>query len=70
MKTTIKVMIKKVGAIFYDYNWLEDDYSKLFTANGFEILEVHHPLGKDNEGYDWSSEKESSPYIVYVLKKK
>ncbi len=66
----LKVMIKKVGAIFYDYNWLEDDYSKLFTSNGFEILETHHPLGKDNEGYAWSSEKECSPYIVYVLKKK
>lgn len=63
-------MIKEVGAVFNDYNWTREDYSSLLTENGFEILETLNPLGKDNEGYEWQSEKEVSPYLIYVLKKK
>lgn len=65
----VKLFIKDCGAVFHDYNWTDEDYSKAIKQNGFEIVTRHYPLGKENEGYAWISEKRTSPYILYVLKK-
>lgn len=64
-----KLLIKEVNAVFYDYNWTNKDYCNLFKEHGFKILEIHFPLGKENEGYKWLSEKTVSPYILYVIQK-
>jgi SAM-dependent methyltransferase len=65
----LKIIIKGVEAVFFDYHWTDENYCAAFESNGFEILERHLPLGNEEDGYEWFSEKEVSPYIVYVLKK-
>lgn len=65
----VKVEIKDVGAIFYDYNWTNKDYLEFIKNNNFKVIKIHYPLGKKNEKYAWLSEKQYSPYIVYILKK-
>ena len=65
-----KIQNKIVGTIFYDYNWLDNDYQKLFQENGFELLETHHPFGTYEDGYEWKSELEHSPFSIYVLRKR
>lgn len=65
----VKLLIKDVGVVFYDYNWTNEDYLEIINNQGFEVLKVHRPLGKDNEAYKWKSEKKHSPYILYVLRK-
>jgi len=65
----VKLVIKDVGATFYDYYWTNTDYLELITQNGFKLLETHYPIGKEGEGYEWFSEKEFSPYVVYVMQK-
>lgn len=65
-----KLLIKEVNAVFYDYNWTNEDYSQLFKENGFKILETHFPIGKKTDNYKWLSEKTASPYILYVIQKK
>ena len=65
----VKLVIKDVGAVFYDYNWTNEDYLEEINNNGFEVLKIHHPIGRKNEGYKWLSEKNYSPYVIYVLRK-
>jgi ubiquinone/menaquinone biosynthesis C-methylase UbiE len=64
-----KIGNKDVGAVFYDYNWTDQDYQELFKAAGFEVIEKHNPLGKPEDGYKWKSEVQYSPHVIYVLKK-
>lgn len=49
-----------------DYLWLHDDYLDLFAAAGLELLAEHRPLGHEDEPYDWVSETEVSPWVIYV----
>ena len=65
----VKLVIRDVGATFYDYNWTHQDYIDSINKSGFKVLKIHSPLGKDTDGYKWRSEKETSPYIIYVLQK-
>ena len=68
--TIVKLKIKEVNSLFCDYNWTNEDYLNVIKNNGFEIAKIHFPLGKDADGINWKSEKEASPYVIYVLKKK
>ena len=64
-----KLFIKSVGVTFYDYQWTNEDYLALFKDAGFKVLKLHSPKGKDTDGIEWLSEKEFSPYSIYVLQK-
>jgi len=55
---------------FMDYYWTEADYRRLFKQAGFQLIEVHYPVGKESEPYPWKDEKTSSPFVVLVAKKK
>lgn len=52
-----------------DIFWSVDDYIKLFDMAGLEIEATYKPLGYDNEPYNWISEKEIAPWMIFVLKK-
>lgn len=54
---------------FMDYYWTEADYQRLFQQAGFQLVEVHYPVGKESEPYPWKDEKTSSPFVVLVAKK-
>jgi ubiquinone/menaquinone biosynthesis C-methylase UbiE len=51
-----------------DIFWSLSDYYKLFNMAGLEIEATYKPLGRDNEPYEWVSEKEIAPWIIFVLK--
>ncbi len=55
---------------FTDYYWTEADYRHLFTQAGFQLIEIHYPMGKVSEPYSWKDEKTSSPFVVLVAEKK
>jgi ubiquinone/menaquinone biosynthesis C-methylase UbiE len=67
---TYKVKNKEAKATFMNHHWTDEDYKKIFRASNFDLVETILPLGKENEASNWLSEKESSPRIIYVLRKK
>jgi len=52
-----------------DIFWTVDDYKKLFTLAGLEIEVIYKPLGYENEGFEWISEKTIAPWMIFVLKR-
>lgn len=52
-----------------DIFWTVDDYNKLFGFAGLEIEETYKPLGYDHEPFEWVSEMEIAPWMIFVLKK-
>ncbi len=51
------------------WHWDESYLLQAFSDAGFDILEVHKPLGCNEDPYHWQSEKTYSPYNLFVLKK-
>jgi SAM-dependent methyltransferase len=49
-----------------DVFWTDADYREMFTSAGLEILEVHRPVGNDADPIQWVSEREVSPFAIYV----
>ena len=49
-----------------DIFWTDADYREMFASAGLEILEVHRPLGNDGDPFEWVSEREVSPWAIYV----
>jgi hypothetical protein len=53
-----------------DIFWTVDDYIKLFDLTGLELEATYKPLGFDHEPFEWVSEKEIAPWMIFVTKKK
>ncbi len=53
-----------------DIYWTDDDYAHTFDAAGLELVEVHRPLGNDDDEMDWVSERTVSPWTIHVLRKR
>jgi SAM-dependent methyltransferase len=49
-----------------DIFWTEADYGTMFASAGLELLEVHRPLGNDADPFQWVSERDLSPWAIYV----
>lgn len=43
------------------------DYRAMYDRAGLEVLELHQPLGRPDEGIAWVSETTISPWSIYVL---
>lgn len=54
---------------FTDYYWTEADYRRIFKQAGFDLIEVHYPIGTESEPYPWKDEKYYSPFVVFVAEK-
>jgi len=52
-----------------DIFWTEADYEKLFIQSGLEIEAIYKPIGKADEPFEWISEKEIAPWMIFVLRK-
>jgi SAM-dependent methyltransferase len=52
-----------------DIFWSESDYEIMFNLAGLEIEAIYKPLGYDDEPFEWVSEKEIAPWMIFVLKK-
>jgi SAM-dependent methyltransferase len=52
-----------------DVIWSDDAYLDVYKRSGLEIVETYRPLGREDETFKWVTEKEISPWVIYVLKK-
>lgn len=64
-----KVYLCDADIEFTDFYWTEADYRNFFSKAGFELAEVHYPLGNEKEQFPWKDEKTHSPYVIFVAKK-
>jgi SAM-dependent methyltransferase len=53
-----------------DIFWTVSDYYKLFGLARLEVEAIYRPLGYDNEPFEWVTEKEIAPWMIFVLKQK
>jgi len=53
-----------------DIFWAVPDYHKLFDRAGLELEATYKPLGKDDEPFEWISEKTVAPWMIFVLMRK
>ena len=42
-------------------------YAAAYERAGLNTIAIHRPLGQDEEPFDWVSETEISPWVIYVL---
>ncbi|MCX6253897.1 MAG: hypothetical protein NTV31_05400 [Bacteroidia bacterium] len=52
-----------------DIFWTVPDYNKLFDLAGLQIESAYKPLGSEKDPFEWVSEKEIAPWMIFVLKK-
>ena len=52
-----------------DIFWTVDDYHKMFEIAGLKVEAIYKPLGNKDEPYNWISEKEIAPWMIFVLNK-
>jgi hypothetical protein len=49
-----------------DLRWFDDDYRTAFDRSGLTVMAVHRPLATGREPYEWVSELEVAPWVIYV----
>ena len=50
-----------------DILWPDEDYRAVYREAGLEVVNVHRPLGREDEPYDWVNETKIAPWVIYVL---
>jgi hypothetical protein len=53
-----------------DIFWTVPDYYNLFDRAGLTVEAIYKPLGYKDEPYNWVSETEIAPWMIFVLGKK
>ena len=53
----------------YDIFFLDEDYKKVFSKSGLDIVKTYKPLAKGDESYGWVNETKIAPWVIYLLKK-
>jgi ubiquinone/menaquinone biosynthesis C-methylase UbiE len=51
-----------------DIFWSVEDYHKLFEMAGLSLEATYKPLGFRDEQYEWKSELDIAPWMIFVLK--
>ena len=64
----VKVEFRDLGFAIDDYYWTENDYKEIFQKAGFVISEIHKPIGREDDGYEWRDEKNFPPITIFVCK--
>ena len=65
---TVKLLIRGIDVVLYDYYWTEDDYRRAAEGAGLMIAKVHKPLGTSEDSIAWRDETKMSPMAIYVLR--
>ncbi len=47
----------------------DTDYRNMYDKSGLRVVQLHHPLAKKEEPFEWVHETKISPWSVYVLQK-
>lgn len=50
-----------------DVLWPDEDYQDVYARAGLALLDVHRPLGRDDEPFDWVNETAVAPWTIYTL---
>ena len=58
-----------IDLTFSDYYWQPRDVVEIIESSGFEVEELHHPIGCKRDDIQWSCERFISPYVLYVIRK-
>ena len=66
---TVKLLIRGTNVILHDYYWTDQDYRDAFTKIHLRLIELHNPIGYDEDKIQWREESQKSPYSIYVLAK-
>jgi ubiquinone/menaquinone biosynthesis C-methylase UbiE len=68
----VRIVMKDVedGRPVVDIVWFHEDYVNLFAASELDLVAHHKPLGREDEPYEWLTETEIAPWVIYVLGKK
>lgn len=53
-----------------DIFWTVEDYHNLFEKAGLVLDATFKPLGQKDESYNWISETETAPWMIFVLSKR
>jgi len=65
---TVKLLIRGINVILYDYHWTEDDYRRAADRAGLSVARLHKPLGAASDQIEWLDETEKPPMAIYVLR--
>jgi len=52
-----------------DILWPHKSYLETYSRAGLELVEVHEPLAKGDEPYNWVSETRIAPWVIYALRR-
>lgn len=52
-----------------DIVWSDEDYNEVYGRAGLTPVEIRKPLASEDEPYEWVSETEIAPWVIYVLGK-
>lgn len=68
----VRIVMKDVvdGRPVVDIVWFHEDYVNLFATSELDLVAHHKPLGREDEPYEWLTETEIAPWVIYVLGKK
>jgi SAM-dependent methyltransferase len=50
-----------------DILWPDEAYRDVYAAARLQVLQVHKPLGRKDEPYEWISETTIAPWSIYLL---
>lgn len=53
-----------------DVLWSDANYRETFERAKLVFVNMHKPLAKESETYEWINETRIAPWVIYVLKKK
>ncbi|MDN3505889.1 MAG: class I SAM-dependent methyltransferase [Simkaniaceae bacterium] len=65
----VKLGLKELAIEFHDYYWKEKDYKECFDLSDLELLQVHYPVGANEEPYAWKDELTTPPFVIFIAKK-
>ncbi len=65
---TVKLLIRGIDVVLYDYYWTDDDYTQAAERAGLTLAKIHKPLGSREDSIDWRDETKMSPVAIYVLR--
>ena len=66
----VKSHCSDIDLTFSDYYWTSNDIVEMLESKGFEMEELHYPIGCRRDDIKWISERFASPYALYVIRKK
>ena len=64
---TVKLLIRGIDVVLYDYYWTDDDYTRAAERAGLMLAKIHKPLGSSDDSIEWRDETKMSPVAIYVL---